>query len=74
MVMKPAGHTWSGRLFVSGGYGLYVGAVEDLALHSHHAVKFCFALEGAFSLRTRRDGIRRSYRAAAIASNQPHQV
>lgn len=64
---------WSGRLFLWGGRGLYLGPAHATSLHAHHAVQICIALDRSFRLRSRSSAAWHRYRSAIVASDQPHQ-
>lgn len=65
---------WSGRLFVWGTRGLYLGPTFRTERHAHHAVQLCFALERSLRLRS---GSAAKWSAAStvlIPSDETHQI
>lgn len=64
---------WSGRLFLWGGRGLYLGPARATSVHAHHAVQICIALNRSFRLRSRSNAAWHRYRSAVVASDQSHQ-
>lgn len=65
---------WSGRLFVWGARGLYVGPTFRTERHAHHAVQLCIGLDGPLRFRA---GTARTWSATpavAIPSDRPHQI
>jgi AraC family transcriptional regulator len=66
--------SWSGRLFLWSGRGLWLGRALRTGLHAHHALQVCVALEAPLRLRER-VGVRwRQTQAAIVFSDRPHQA
>ena len=72
--MARSEQAWPGRLFLSLGRALYVGAAFDTGLHAHHAIQVCIGISGTFRLRASSGSAWRRSRAALVPANQPHQM
>ena len=72
--MARSEQAWPGRLFLSLGRALYVGAAFDTGLHAHHAIQVCIGISGTFRLRASSGSAWLRSRAALVPANQPHQM
>jgi AraC-like DNA-binding protein len=64
---------WAGRIYMWRGCSLYLGRALDTTLHRHHAVQFCFCIDGDLKLRGSRDVPWTRYTSAIIAPDRPHE-
>lgn len=65
---------WAGRLFIWPGRALYLGRAAATAVHAHHAVQVCIALDGRFRLRRGSNAPWRAYELALILPDRSHQL
>lgn len=62
-------------VFVQGpGRALFVGPIKDNTPHAHHALQLCVSLDASLELRANSKEPWRSYQAALVAANAPHQL
>ncbi|PCJ56626.1 MAG: hypothetical protein COA73_11720 [Candidatus Hydrogenedentota bacterium] len=64
---------WAGRIYVWRGCSLYLGRALDTTLHRHHAVQFCFCIDGELKLRGSSDVPWTRCTSAIIAPDRPHE-
>lgn len=65
---------WSGRLFLWPGRAFYLGPTADTAVHAHHAIQLCIAIEESFALRAGPDEPWQTRALALIPPDSPHQL